>query len=116
MLPAASRDFDFSDEAPSAAAGDTGVGTDVGTGIGIVVGAIAAPGGRKGLLRGSGGEKIAYAARLAREADMREVVWWFEKGWQVQRRQYPRRPMPYQRHHQRHLAWNTPDPGCAVTN
>ena len=53
MLPAASRDFDFSDEAPSAAAGDTGVGTDVGTGAGVVIGATAAPGGRKGLLRGS---------------------------------------------------------------
>lgn len=53
MLPAASRDFDFSDVAPSAAAGDTGVGTDVGTGTGIVIGATAAPGGRKGLLRGS---------------------------------------------------------------
>lgn len=53
MLPAASRDLDLSDAAPSAAAGETGVGTDVGTGTGIVIGATAAPGGRKGLLRGS---------------------------------------------------------------
>ena len=49
---AASRDLDFSDAAPSIAAGETGVGTEIGTvppGVLLTI----VPGGRKGVHMGN---------------------------------------------------------------
>lgn len=54
VYAAASSDFDFSDAAPIVAAGDTGVGTDVTAAAAVMfVGATAAPGGRRDVLRGN---------------------------------------------------------------